>query len=232
MLLVLWDIDGTLVDTAGLGRDAFSEAFEKVVGRLPGDPVEMAGHTDHQIAMAMLEKAGVEGVDTHLPRMLDGVAAALEDKREAIREHGHALPGAREALDALSRRENVIQSLLTGNVEAGAATKLAAFGLEEALDLEVGGYGSDPHESRSDLVRIALARASDKHGVELAATAAVLIGDTPLDVRAAHEAGARSVAVASGPYRSRELREAGADAVLESLRDTEAVVAAVTCPST
>jgi phosphoglycolate phosphatase len=228
VLLVLWDIDGTLVDTAGRGRDAFGEAFETVVGGPRADVGEMAGHTDHQIALAMLEKAGVEGTDAQLPRMLDELAAALHRKAEEIREHGHVKPGVPEALDALSAREDVIQSLLTGNVEAGAAVKLAAFGLEGAVDLEVGGYGSDPHRARSDLVRLARARASDKYGVELPATRTVLIGDTPLDVRAAHEAGARSVAVASGSYRPEELREAGADAVLEDLRDTATLLDAVT----
>ena len=227
MLLVLWDIDGTLVDTAGRGRDAFTEAFEVVVGHPPAGPVEMAGHTDHQIATAMLDKAGVEEADVHLPRMLDELAAVLARKREEIREYGHVKPGAREALAALSERAEVIQSLLTGNVEAGAAVKLAAFGLEEPLDLEVGGYGSDPHRSRSDLVRIARARTSDKYGVELPSTATVLVGDTPLDVRAAHEAEARSVAVASGPYGAAELLEAGADVVLEDLRDTGAVLDAL-----
>jgi len=227
--LVLWDVDGTLVDTAGMGRDAFSEAFEAVVGRPPEEAVEMAGHTDHQIAMAMLEKAGVEERDLRLPRMLDELAAALARKREDIRRRGHVKPGAAEALAALARTDGVVQSLLTGNVEAGAAVKLAAFGLEGSLDLEVGGYGSDPHGARSDLVRIARARTSAKYGVEVLPGATVLVGDTPLDVRAAREAGARSVAVASGPYRARELREA--DAVLEDLRDTEAVVAAVMYPA-
>jgi phosphoglycolate phosphatase len=91
--------------------------------------------------------------------------------------------------------------------------------------LEVGGYGSDPHGSRGDLVAVARERAAKKYGSEVTDT--VLVGDTPLDVRAAQEAGARSVAVASGPYGLDALREAGADAVLEDLRDTSALLAAL-----
>jgi phosphoglycolate phosphatase len=227
VLLVLWDVDGTLVDSAGHGRDAFAEAFEAVVGRAPRGQVEMAGHTDHQIAMAMLEKEGLEGPDAHLPPMLDALAGALAAKREAIRAEGRAHPGARAALEALAARKGVVQSVLTGNIEANAAVKLAAFGLERHMDLEVGGYGSDPHGARADLVGVARKRAAAKYGVEVPAEAAVLVGDTPLDVRAAHEAGARAVAVASGPYGPGELRAARADEVLDDLRDTRALIAAL-----
>lgn len=113
--------------------------------------------------------------------------------------------------------------MLTGNLEVNAVLKLSAFGLDRLLDFEAGGYGSDPHEERSDLVEIARRRARERYG-EPADT--VLVGDTPLDVRAARTAGARAVAVATGPYAVDQLRDA--DAVLENLRDAGAVVAAVT----
>lgn len=223
MLLVLWDVDGTLVDTAGRGRDAFDEVFEAVVGQPPGDPVAFAGHTDHQIALAMLDRVGHAG-EAHVPRMLEELASALAAKVDDIRAAGRALPGAREALQALAEREGVVSSLLTGNIEANAALKLAAFGLDSLVDLEVGGYGSDPHRSRADLVAVARERAAAKYGAEPADT--VLVGDTPLDVRAAREAGARSVAVASGPYGVDVLREVAA-VVLEDLRDTSGLLAAL-----
>jgi phosphoglycolate phosphatase-like HAD superfamily hydrolase len=226
VLLVLWDIDGTLVDSAGQGARAFDEAYEAVVGRPPPGPVAMAGRTDHQIATAMLESGKVTHSDDRLPRMLDALASALAAKRELIRAEGHAHPGARQALAALARRPGVVQSLLTGNLEANAAVKLSAFGLERYLDLEVGGYGSDPHRARSDLVAVARRRAAAKYGAE--PEDVVLVGDTPLDVRAAREAGARCVAVASGPHGPEELRAAGADAVLADLTDTGTVVATVT----
>src|SRR4051812_11912991 len=221
MLLVLWDIDGTLVDGAGHGRHAFDDAYEAVVGGpFTDDAIEMAGRTDHQIAMAMLGERREQ-----LPRMLEELAAALAAREERIRAEGRAFPGAREALEALAARDGVVQSLLTGNLEANAALKLRAFDLDGLLDFEVGGYGSDPHEERADLVEVARRRARDKYR-EPAGT--VLIGDTPLDVRAAHAAGARAVAVATGPYSVDELRESGAEAVLEDLRDAERVAAAVT----
>jgi phosphoglycolate phosphatase-like HAD superfamily hydrolase len=220
MLLVLWDIDGTLVDAAGHGRQAFDDAYEKVLGRPFTESIVMAGRTDHQIAMAMLgEEHG------RLPGMLEELAAALAEREEAIRAEGRAFPGAREALEGLAERDGVVQSLLTGNLETNAALKVGAFGLEPLLDFEVGGYGSDPHVERADLVEVARGRAREKYGEP---GGIVLVGDTPLDVRAAHMAGARAVAVATGPYGVPELRDSGADAVLEDLRDAERVVAAVT----
>lgn len=220
LLLILWDIDGTLVDSAGHGRHAFDDAFRAVTGREPGEQVPMAGRTDRQIALAMLDG----GADA-LPRLLDELVSALRLREAAIRREGRALPGAEAALRALAGRERTVQSLLTGNLAANAAVKVGAFGLDRFLDLEVGGYGSDPHEARSDLVAVARERAAAKYA---GATDTVLVGDTPLDVQAAHAAGARVVAVASGPYGVAELRAAGAADVLEDLDDTERVVAAVT----
>jgi phosphoglycolate phosphatase-like HAD superfamily hydrolase len=220
VLLVLWDIDGTLVDGAGQGRHAFEDAFRAVTGREPAGRVEMAGRTDRMIAMAMLE-----GDRDSVTPMLHELERALAAREARMRAEGRALPGAAEALATLAEREDTVQSLLTGNLAANAALKLAAFGLERFVDLEVGGYGSDPHERRSDLVAVARERAAARYSP---AIDTVLVGDTPLDVSAAHEAGARAVAVASGPYGVDELREAGADSVLAGLGDTAQVLAAVT----
>ena len=219
MLLVLWDVDGTLVRTAGHGGLAFEEAFRAVVGRDP-EPVEYAGRTDRQIAQAML--GGGPG-DT--PRILEELAAALELRKDVMATEGYAYPGVPEVLEALHRRDDVINSLLTGNIQANAVVKVSAFGLEPWLDFEVGAYGSDPHEERSDLVAVARERAAAKYGEP---TGAVLVGDTPLDVRAAREAGARAVAVATGFADPEALRASGPDAYLEDLSDIGAAIAAIT----
>jgi len=232
MLLVLWDIDGTLVDSAGHGRHAFEDAFRVVVGREP-EWVEYAGRTDHQIAMSMLN-----GSSDHLPALLDQLAAKLAERRDAIAAEGHVYPGVPETLAALHEADGVVNSLLTGNIEANAAVKVGAFGLDRWLDFEAGAYGSDPHERRSDLVAIARERASARYaqapgGARCAAmpsepTGVVVVGDTPLDVLAAHEAGARAVAVATGFAELDALRESRPDALLQDLRDTDAAIRAIT----
>jgi phosphoglycolate phosphatase len=220
VLLVLWDIDGTLVDSAGHGRYAFDDAFEAVTGRPFDARVEMAGRTDHQIAMEMLD-----GRHDDLPKLLEELAAALDRRKELIRSEGRAYPGTPELLEALAATDGVAQSLLTGNLEVNAALKVGAVGLDRWLDFELGAYGSDPHETRSDLVAVARERAEAKLGQPVEP---VLVGDTPLDVRAAHDAGVRAVAVATGFSSYEELEGAGPEALLRDLSDTEAAFAAIT----
>jgi phosphoglycolate phosphatase len=222
VLLVLWDVDGTLVDSAGHGRRAFEDAFESVVGRPLTEEVEFAGRTDHQIAMSML--AGVDGAGDQLERLLEELVPALERRKDLIRSEGRAYPGVPELLAAIEDRDGVVQSLLTGNLEANAAVKLAAFGLERWFDFELGAYGSDPHDARSDLVAIARERAEAKLGEPVEP---VLVGDTPLDVRAAREAGARAVAVMTGFAAKEELRAAEPDTLLPDLSDTERALGAI-----
>ncbi len=219
MLLVLWDIDGTLVDSAGHGRYAFEEAFRTVAGRDP-EWVEYAGRTDHQIALAMLN-----GRHEHLPAVLEELAERLAERKHAIAEEGRIYPGVRETLAALHDADGVVNSLLTGNIEANAAVKVGAFGLERWLDFEAGAYGSDPHERRSDLVAVARRRTAERYGEP---TDAVLVGDTPLDVLAAREAGARAVAVATGFADLDALRKSEPDALLQDLSDTDAAIRAIT----
>ena len=228
MKLVLWDIDGTLVDSAGYGVRAFEDAFREVFGRPPERLAPMAGRTDHEIALEVFRLNGVDDGERRLDGFSRALAAALAAAEPRIRAEGRALPGAAEALEALAR-EDVIQSLLTGNIEPNAAVKLAAFGLEPHLDFEVGAYGSDDRR-RPHLVDIARRKASTKYGAAIAPEDTVLIGDTPLDVAAGRHGGARVIAVATGRHGEDELRDAGADVVLPDLRDTAAVLAAVLGP--
>jgi phosphoglycolate phosphatase-like HAD superfamily hydrolase len=230
--LVLWDIDGTLVQAGDVGRDIFTEAFQAVVGRAPDQVaacmLAMAGRTDPEIALEFLaahEIAEAEG-ERHLPAFSEALATALAAKAALIRERGRALPGARETLAALGRSDGVVQSLLTGNVQPNALLKLASFELDGYLDLDVGGFGSD-NRHRPSLVEVARAKAEGKYGTAFAGPATVLVGDTPLDVDAGRAGGARVVAVATGPYGVAELEATGADAVLADLRDTEAALAAI-----
>lgn len=225
--LVLWDIDGTLVDTVGHGRHAFTDAFERVLGRpvTLGD-ISMSGRTDHSIALELLEVNGEPAVDERLPEIFTALNGALEGRREHIERDGRVMPGVPEVIAALAAREDVAQSLLTGNIEPNAHVKLGALGLDEMLDMEIGGYGSDSG-IRPELVDVALRKARALRGLELSAAETVLIGDTPLDVHAAHENGARAVAVATGRFSVQELLDTGAEAVLPDVSDVNAAVEAI-----
>jgi phosphoglycolate phosphatase-like HAD superfamily hydrolase len=228
--LVLWDIDGTLVQAGEVGRDIFTEAFQAVLGRAPDQvtarALVMAGRTDPEIALEFLTAHDVAEGASHLPAFSEALVTALAAKAAVIRERGRVLPGARETLVALGRTEGVVQSLLTGNLEPNALLKLASFELDGHFDFEVGGFGSD-HHHRPSLVEVARAKAERKYGTSFPGTATVLVGDTPLDVAAGRAGGARVVAVATGPYRAGELSSTEADAVLEDLRTTEDVLRAI-----
>jgi phosphoglycolate phosphatase-like HAD superfamily hydrolase len=228
--LVLWDIDGTLVQAGEVGRDIFTEAFQAVVGRAPDQVaarmLAMAGRTDPEIALDFLAAHEIAEGASHLPAFSEALVTALAAKAAVIRERGRALPGARETLALLGRTEGVVQSLLTGNVQPNALLKLASFELDGYLDFDVGGFGSD-HHHRPSLVEVARTKAERKYGTAFDGTATVLVGDTPLDVAAGRAGGARVVAVATGPYGADELAATEADAVLESLQDTEAALKAI-----
>ena len=230
MRLVLWDIDGTLVHTAGHGREAFSEAFERLLGSAPShDDVPMAGRTDYAIATDLLERNGVRDPAERLPDMFDELHAALSRRFTQMSDEGYAQPGVREALLTVEASGRFLQSLMTGNIEPNAQLKLAAFGLDGLVELDIGGYGSE-RGSRSELVGVARRKAKARRGVDVPAADTVVVGDTPLDVEAGRAAGARVVAVATGPYGAAELAGARPDAVLEDLRDTGALLEALGGP--
>ena len=152
--------------------------------------------------------------------------AAFDARLDQLRTQGRALPGAREAVAAVAELPGVVQSVLTGTIRPNAAAKLRAFGMDAFFDFEIGGYGSEVYPMGAQLLR-SRGRVAEKYGGEIATNPAVYLGDSTRDVEAARTGGARSVAVASGRSTAGELREAGADFVLDDLADTDAVVTAV-----
>lgn len=234
-LLVLWDIDYTLVNARGVGSELYTKVFTGLYGRPLPQPGSMAGRTDRAIAREVLALAGLDGHDgmDGLDQQLLVFQAALNDTAPAFaaraRQVVTALPGASAALAglaALAPGQGPVQSLLTGNIRPMAEIKLAAAGLTRHLDLEVGSYG-DLHEIRAELVAPARAAAAAAYGQDFGGTATVLIGDTPLDVAAALATGARAVGVATGHFSAADLAAAGAHAVLPDLTGTAAVVSAI-----
>ncbi len=226
-LLVLWDVDHTLIENNGVNKETYAKAFELLTGRQAEHRAETDGRTEPEIMRNMLTAHGIEPTDDYLGRVVEVLEAATAANASRLRDRGHELPGARVALAALQGMPGIVQSVLSGNTRPNAYTKLSAFGLHEYLDLEVGGYGSDD-DVRANLVGVAQERASAKYGVSFGPATTVLVGDTPRDVRAGLDGGAHVVAVASGSDDMESLRKAGADVVLPDLRDTQAVVRAVT----
>ena len=228
--LVLWDIDGTLLRGGGVARDIFDVAVTAVIGRHPGDHrIRMGGKTDPQIALEILAYAALEDAEAteHLPAVLAELERGLEAAADELREHGHVLPGVPEVLRALDADPDVRCTVLTGNTEANAAVKLAAFELTRWLDLEIGAFGSDDRD-RTALVPIALERARRLRGLQIDPEDAWVVGDTPRDLACARAGGVRCALVATGHASLDELRATDADAVLEDLSDVDAVVKLLT----
>jgi phosphoglycolate phosphatase-like HAD superfamily hydrolase len=224
--LVLWDIDHTLVDYTGLGATWYAAALAATTGAELTTYPDFGGRTERAISTDLLIAHDIEPTEELLQELWKALIAESERAVEHLPTSGRALPGAAAALTAFAGHGGVVQSLVTGNLPEISRHKLAAFGLDEHLDLEIGGYGTlSAH--RPDLVPHAVAQAVAKHGTPFAADAVVVIGDTPNDVEAALAHGAIAIAVATGHYPAAELRAAGAHTVLPDLADTEAVRTAV-----
>jgi phosphoglycolate phosphatase-like HAD superfamily hydrolase len=226
-ILILWDIDHTLIENHGVNKETYALAFTLLTGRLAEHRARTDGRTEPEIMRDMLALHGMQPTPDHIARMPGALESATLANAAALRDRGHELPGARDALAAFQAMPGIVQSVLSGNIKPNAVTKLAAFGLDGFIDFEVGGYGCDD-EVRANLVAVAQRCASVKHGIDFSRADTVLVADTPRDVRAGRDGGARVVAVASGSDSLDVLRAEGADVVLPDLRDTRAIIGAVT----
>jgi phosphoglycolate phosphatase len=214
----LFDIDGTLVDAAGAGRRAFERAVADRHGGLQGAlaGLRLDGMTDRLIVREALRLLGRPFDDAFCDELL---AAYVEHLAAEIHGAGYAvLPGVVETLEAL-RACGALVALCTGNVVEGARLKLARGGLDRYFEWgasAVCGFAADG-EDRERVVGAALRRTSARLGRAVAPAEALVIGDTPRDVHAAHASGVPVLAVATGRYAEAELRAAGADHVAPSL---------------
>jgi phosphoglycolate phosphatase len=213
MRLVLFDIDGTLIDSGGAGVRSLDLAFRKVFSVLNVfQGISMAGKTDTQIIKEGLIKHGLSMDD------FDAIIEAyLLHLRQEIRNDGkHTKPGIYEILEQLNLMEDIGLGLLTGNLEQGARIKLEPFDLNKYFPS--GAFGSDD-EDRNKLLPFAVNRFEEMFDKRIDIEKSIVIGDTPRDVECAHIYGAVCIGVATGPYSIDELTEAKADYVVKDLSD-------------
>jgi phosphoglycolate phosphatase len=227
MKLVLFDIDGTLLSSEGMGRASMQRALDEVFGS-PGNPqYRYDGKTDRQIVREVMRMEGHsdEHIDSRMEKLmelyLDGLRAGAKSGKFNVKP----LAGVPEILDALEARDDVVLGLLTGNIAPGARIKLSAAGLDPDR-FRVNAFGSD-HESRPELPGIAQRRASEVLGLSIAGDRLVVIGDTPADIACGRSLGARSIGVASGHYTVDQLEAHNPYAALPSLADTQQALEAI-----
>lgn len=215
-LLVLWDIDHTLIETRGVGGDIFKRAFQEVTGEQLQKRADISGRTELDIMRESLAVNDMEPTTELVTRLAEALVAGYEARRAELSQVGRVLPGARETLVELASEETVFQTVLTGNLREVARIKLEVFELDRFLDLRAGAYGDDASD-RAQLVSLAQARASTRFGLTFNNDETLLVGDTPNDVRAGVVAGVRVLGVGSGKTSAADLLDAGASMVVDSL---------------
>lgn len=225
--VLLWDIDGTLLRSPGIGVQAFAQALETVTGRpIARARYDFGGKTDPLIARDLLAAVGItddDEVPELVERMLVEVDRTYDQFAQALRDSLVVLEGTIALLEHFTA-SRAVQSVVTGNIRSVARRKLEAGGMDHHLLLDHGGYGSDHHD-RTELVRLSLARLAAHEGTASIDPERVwIIGDTPRDAACARGAGVRCLLVATGTYGVDQLAELGAEHVLPDLADTEQVL--------
>src|SRR5215210_2844697 len=214
--ILLFDIDGTLVSTGGAGAVAWKQAFEELHG-IPADIGKFtdAGMTDPDVGSKTFE--AVMHREPSARELAQLVQRRLEHLPEAVAasEGYKVLPGVPERLRQLSHDGHLL-GIITGNGDGAAAIKLARGDLNRWFTF--GAYASAGAD-RPAIVRRAVERGEAMLGEDVPNTDIYVIGDTPLDISAAHAVGCTAIAVATGHYDAAALREAGADHVLETLEE-------------
>ena len=215
--IALFDIDGTLLRAGGAGRKSVERALAELIGRdldaTSLEAVDFAGRTDPWIVAQALEHYGVESDQRLIDRVLDRYLEHLPHELEKTSKF-EVLPGVRALLTTLIHELGLTLGIGTGNVERGAFVKLRHAGLDAFFSF--GGFGCD-HADRATVLRKGRERGLRHHGVEEARV--LVVGDTPHDVAAARAIDAFAVAVCTGWFDAEALEAAGADLVVDDLRD-------------
>jgi phosphoglycolate phosphatase len=213
-IVLLFDIDGTLIATGGAGRRAMVAAFSELYAKDDVfEGISFAGMTDRAIARHGVVAAVGACDDAAIDRALDAYLAHLH--RELTNADGYrVLPAVHDVLARVRAEPRVAVGLGTGNVKRGAYAKLAPGELGEHFAF--GGFGCDA-EDRTEVLRSGARRGAEALGVPLDECRVVVIGDTPKDVAAAKGLGAECVAVGTGGFAPERLVELGATCAFATL---------------
>lgn len=215
--LLLWDIDGTLISTGAAGQRAISRATaEQFEGDLNG--VEIAGRTDVEIGRQILAKYGATANDASVRSFLDLYVERLAE--ELPRGKGRVLPGVLALLQGAATNPEITLGLLTGNLERGARLKLEHYDLWRFFSF---GAFADDHADRNELGAFARTRARQATGIDFAPAQIDVIGDTGHDIACGKAFGARTIAVATGPWSREQLAEHEPDFLFDDLANVDEV---------
>jgi phosphoglycolate phosphatase len=219
--LLLFDIDGTLIHSAGAGVQALKLALAERFGVKDDlEDIEIAGMTDSGIVANILKKHEIATTNENIAAFLDSYVHFLP--LELPRRAGQLLPGVLELLEKLKVRPNVVLALLTGNISRGAQLKLEHYGVWHFFEF---GAFADDHHDRNELGPFARARAREKHGQVFDVAQIDVIGDTPRDIACGKALGARTIAIATGTWAREKLSTHQPDFLFDDLANVDEVIA-------
>ena len=218
--LLLWDIDGTLVNTGHAGVESLKRMVSTRFGaRDDLNDIEIAGKTDIAILRDILLKYEVPATDQNIREFAADYIGGLRD--ELPRRNGKILPGVFELLTRTKEQPHIVLGLLTGNLHEGAKLKLEHYGLWDFFEF---GAFADDHHDRNELGGFARKRAHEKHGHEFDVAQIDVIGDTGHDIACGKFFGARTIAVATGGWPAAKLAAEEPDFLFDDFGNVEAVI--------
>ncbi|HVJ21489.1 MAG TPA: HAD family hydrolase [Polyangiaceae bacterium] len=220
----LFDIDGTLITTGGVGRKAIEVAFERRYSRRDACTFPFDGMTDKLIARLGLEAIGVEPTSAEIDALLVEYVEVLKLEVAAADSKTYRVHAGMEEAILAGREQGHAVGLGTGNLRAGARVKLERVDVYKYFPF--GGFGCDAEE-RALVIRRGAERGAEQLGVPLEECRVVVIGDTPKDVAAAQAIGAESIGVATGSYSVEALLGCGATHAFADLAAPGALAALV-----
>ncbi len=227
--LLLFDIDGTLVDTEGAGirslEKGFFEAFPECESQ-PFPPLDLRGATDWGVASYLFQHFGLADHGENRKRFFDRYVNFLEAQlvEYSLSGKGRALKGVSRLLAELDGAETYLMGLLTGNIEEGARAKLRHYSLDHRFGF--GSFGGD-RSLRNELGPVAIERAGEFSGRSFRPEETVIVGDTPKDIACARACGAAVIAVATGGIPLSELEDASPDILIQDFSNLEETLAAI-----
>ena len=221
--VIFFDIDGTLLSTGGAGQTAMERALVQEFNiDFPFEGVLTAGRTDRGITDEIFDRYGFENTQQNRDRFRKAYLSQLP--QSLADSPGLLLPNVIDLLETLANEQHITLSLLTGNYADGAWIKLRHYQLDRFF--EFGGFG-DHNANRNDVARSAINIASQALNRNINGTDAMVVGDTPADIKCARAIGASVVAVATGVYSTDELKPESPDHLCEDFRDTQSVVSKI-----
>jgi phosphoglycolate phosphatase len=224
-ILVLFDIDGTLVGGSKAGEDAYVNAIQHCYGcRINLSGYSSSGKTDLLVMRELLERHNFKIDAIDMECLTNAYLEALPEM--IVRDPGTVLPGVKALLDILSQRDDFILGLATGNLEKGAAMKLGFHELYQYFS--VGGFGSDAID-RAAIIAAGIRKAKELFVSDFSKI--VVVGDTPRDIQAARSNEVAILAVATGIFSEDALKSAEPNLVLPNLRETDRIVDILTTQS-